>query len=159
MTRALFLFLTLCPVSLGAQVPVSQPTSPNWFGQNLEIELRMKGPPAAGSQVSVLSDLPTRRIEKVVFKDYNARYLNYVVPCWNTKSACPEIIAVTYRVMLKLPWSNRLNVTKYTNCSASECLLAGVFLPLRAKPGEGYSLKFDRVSGLWAETPIVVALK
>jgi hypothetical protein len=150
--------LALVSFAASAQVPVSQPMSGRWFSNVLEIELRLKGEPAAGKQVKAVNDLPTRRVVRVKFRNYNARYLTYTVPCWNKVSACQSVIAVTYRVMLKLPWSQRLNVTKYVNCQAVECLLAGVFAPLVAKPGEGYSFRYDRVEAVWAPAPNVVAL-
>lgn len=154
--RALLLMLFAMPAM--AQVPVSQPTTLNWLGEMVEIELRLRGP-SSTTPVTKLADLPTVKIVTVKFTNYWARNLTYTVPCWNKTTTCPKVLAVSYRVMLKLPWSTRVNVTRYTNCDASECLLAGVFTPLQAKPGEGYSFNFDRVNAVWASQPSIAIIQ
>ena len=150
------LLLALLAFPAWAQVPTSQPTTANWFADLIEIELRLRGAPTGA--VTQLADMPTVKVVTAKMPNYWARNYVYTVPCWNKTTVCPKVIAVSYRVMLKLPWSTRMNVTRFTNCEASECLLAGVFAPLQAKPGQGYSFNFDRIEAVWGAAPAVVSV-
>jgi hypothetical protein len=143
MRAALCIVLLAAPAALA--VPV-QPQSTDWLSANVETEVRLKK-----------ADGTTARLVKPAFPTYNARYFILTEPCWNKSSACPEITGATISLFVKLPWSNRLNVTKYVLCGATVCDMPA-FGPLIAKPGEGYRLRYDRVTARWDPMPSVVSV-
>ena len=133
-----------------AQMPLAKPQASTW-AELVEFEFRLRGVPNAAGTVS------TARLIKARFATLNATAFTHTEPCWNTASACPVVASATVRIFIKLPWSTRLNVTKYVLCEASECLLPP-FAQMQAKVGEGYSFRYNRLTAAWDTPPRVVAV-
>ena len=115
------------------------------------LEIRLKGAPTA------TNPSPTVKLYTWKLENADSRRFTLVVPCWNTKSTCPQVLAATVRVYVKLPWVANVNVTRFVLCDGSECGLPK-FAPLVAKPGEGYRFSYNRIRAVWVEVPSVVAL-
>jgi hypothetical protein len=119
-----------------------------WYNDKVEVELRLKGP------ATTTNASPTIRVATIRFANVNARYFEHVWPCWNTASSCPQVTGVTARIYLKLPWTGRVNVTRYILCNGTECSLPN-FPAIAAKPGEVYALSYDRIKAVWRVTPYI----
>lgn len=140
------LLLALLPAVAAAQAPVEPQPGLHTM---IELEIRLKGTPTA-TQPS-----PTVRLRKWTPSTIDARTFTLTEPCWNAKSACPQVVTVTAQLYLKLPWATRVNVTRFVLCSGSECLLPA-FAPLQAKPGEAFRFSYDRMTAQWTEPPRIV---
>lgn len=128
-----------------AQAQTLPPVQPQPGLQNLiEIETRLKR--ADGSTARLLKETPPT---------IDARTFVAVIPCWNRTTTCPQIVSATVQLYIRLPWSTRMNVTRFVLCNGSECLLPP-FAALQARPGEAYRFRYDRVSAQWAEPPTVI---
>ena len=147
----------LCAIGLAAllgqvqaQMPLAKPQASTW-AELVEFEFRLKGVPSATGTVA------TVKLIKAKFPTLNATKFGLDEPCWNKTSVCPVVVSATAQVFIKLPWSTRLNVTKYVLCEASECLLPP-FAQMQAKPGEGYRFRYNRLTAVWDTPPSVIAI-
>lgn len=133
------------PCAVLAQAPPAQPQTTNWLSERVEVEVRLKTVAGTTAHLAVFR-----------FGNLGARYLTILVPCWNKVRACPEIAGATVRLYITLPWSQRLNVTRFVLCASSECSLPAISPPIRANPGQSYDLRYDRVNAVWYQPPAVV---
>lgn len=146
--KYLFALLAWLPLTISAQtIP---PVEPQAGLQGLvTLEIRLKGVP------TLTNPSPTVKLYTWQLKNADSGTFILTIPCWNTTSACPRVIAATVRVFLKLPWAN-MNVTRFVLCNASECMLP-VFPVMIAGPDESYRFSYDRTKAVWAEPPRIVS--
>lgn len=156
MRLAILALIAWLPLAWAQTPPNVTPRAPSWWNEAVEVDIRLKGQPTATNPAG-----PTvRLISAAKFNDANAKIYDYTYPCWNTAGACPAVHGVAFRVFLRLPGGARQNVTVLTGAcgfTATECITPW-FVPITAKPGEGYNLRYNRVNATWEETPKIVAL-
>ena len=147
--RALTFIALLAATPAAAQSPPPVQPQPG-LHKLVSVEVRLKGAPTAtGEQGST--------VRLITFSPQNADSRTFILTqaCWNKTAICPAVHAATVRLYLKLPWSTRLNVTRFVLCGSTECTLPH-FAPIQAKPGQAYKFSYDRVEAIWTETPSVV---
>jgi hypothetical protein len=147
------LALALLFFALHAQAQTSNvtPQIETLFEQNVQVDIRLKGPATA------TNPFPTVRLLTMKFTPLNAKSFVFSVPCWNASSACPKVVGVTVQVFLQTP-VGRANVTRFTGLctSTTECVLPA-FTAIQAKPGEIYRFNYSRINAAWNEPPLVMA--
>jgi len=154
---ALTMLLLLCAGHAAGQLPpkVRQQSTMGWQEQ-VEFDVRLKGVPIYVDGVQVKPSATVKLVTGLRFKSLQTRYFAYTVPCWNKTAPCPKVAFITIQAFVRLPWNaGRVNVTKYMLCDSAECSLPDI-IPIQAKPGEGYSFRYDRVKAVWDPVPFVV---